>query len=72
MEVNTKRQSMAKRVGRPTDEPKTHQLQIRVSAEFLKKLDEWRAQQRPIPSRTEAIRLLTEAEIEAVEKKGKR
>jgi hypothetical protein len=60
MEVNTKHQSMAKKVGRPTDEPQTHQMQTRVTADFLRKLDEWRRQQPDLPSRTEALRRIVE------------
>jgi hypothetical protein len=54
---------MAKKVGRPTSEigiPQTHKLQMRVSTEFLAKLDKWRGMQPNPPSRTEAIRRLVE------------
>jgi hypothetical protein len=46
-------------VVRPTDDPKTITIQMRVSEEYVAGIDEWRAKQRPIPSRSEAIRQLT-------------
>jgi hypothetical protein len=69
MDVNTKYEAMAKKVGRPTDEPQTHQLQTRVSKEFLAVLDAWRRQQEDMPTRTEAVRRLTAAGLEAEAKK---
>lgn len=51
---------MTKKVGRPTAEPQTHQLQIRVSKEFLARLDAWRRQQSDLPTRTEAVRRLVD------------
>ena len=65
MEVNTKMTAMKKKVGRPTGVVQTHQLQTRVSAEFLAKLDEWRRAQPDLPSRTEAIRRIVEQAIDA-------
>jgi Ribbon-helix-helix protein, copG family len=44
---------------RPTSNPKPNQIQLRCSDEYLHAIDEWRAKQRPIPSRSEAIRQLT-------------
>jgi hypothetical protein len=44
---------------RPTDDPKGTTLQMRVSAGYLKSIDEWRRQQPDLPSRSEAIRRLT-------------
>jgi len=35
-------------------------FQMRVSAEFLTMLDDWRRAQSPIPSRAEAVRFLVE------------
>ncbi|MFK8034852.1 MAG: hypothetical protein AB8B94_11965 [Hyphomicrobiales bacterium] len=35
-------------------------FQMRVSEEFLKKIDDWRRQQPEIPSRSEAIRILVD------------
>jgi hypothetical protein len=43
-------------MARPTSDPKPHQIQLRCNSEFIHQLDEWRAKQRPIPSRSEAIR----------------
>jgi len=56
---------MKKKVGRPAGVVQTHQLQTRVSAEFLAKLDEWRRSQPDLPSRTEAIRRIVERTINA-------
>jgi len=36
----------------------TERLQMRVSPEFLQVIDDWRSHQRPIPTRSEAIRRL--------------
>lgn len=61
MDVNTKYGPMGKKIGRPTSEAEslqTHQLQMRVSVEFLSELDHWRATQSDVPTRTEAIRRL--------------
>ena len=44
---------------RPTDDPKGTTLQMRVSAAYLKTIDDWRRQQPDLPSRSEAIRRLT-------------
>jgi len=44
---------------RPTDDPKGTTLQMRVSAAYLKSIDEWRRKQPDLPSRSEAIRRLT-------------
>jgi hypothetical protein len=46
-------------MNRPTDDPKRHLLQLRVSEDFITALDEWRAEQHPLPSRSEAVRQLT-------------
>lgn len=74
MDVNTKCETMRKKVGRPTieAEAQTHQLQTRVSKQFLAALDDWRRQQEDVPNRTEALRRLTTIalEAEAVKKKG--
>lgn len=40
-----------------------HTFQMRVSQKWLERIDEWRAQQKPIPSRAEAIRRLVEAAL---------
>jgi hypothetical protein len=44
---------------RPTNDPKLTTLQMRVSASYLKSVDEWRRRQPDLPSRSEAIRRLT-------------
>ena len=44
---------------RPTDDKKETTLQMRVSAAYLKSIDEWRRKQTDLPSRSEAIRRLT-------------
>ena len=64
MVANTKIRDMKKKVGRPTGVVQTHQLQTRVSVEFLAKLDEWRRAQPDLPSRTEAIRRIVERAID--------
>jgi hypothetical protein len=46
-------------VVRPTNDPKTVTVQLRVSAEYLKAVDDWRRLQDDIPVRSEAIRRLT-------------
>jgi hypothetical protein len=61
---NTEIRDMKKKVGRPTGVVQTHQLQTRVSVEFLAKLDEWRRTQLDLPSRTEAIRRIVERVID--------
>ena len=43
-------------------------LQMRVSEEFLRLVDDWRRQQPDIPSRSEAIRRLVEIAIAAPSK----
>jgi hypothetical protein len=45
--------------------PDDRLLQMRVDDEFIAIVDEWRAAQRPIPSRTEAIRRLVELGVSA-------
>lgn len=57
--VNIKTRKVKKKVGRPPGR-KGRPLQLYALDEFLGRLDEWRARQRPIPSRSEAIRLLLE------------
>ena len=42
------------------DENHTERFQMRVPAEFLAKIDEWRRQQPDLPNRSEAIRRLVE------------
>ncbi len=45
------------RTGRPTNDPKRHTLQMRVSKLFLLGLDVWRSKHVSNPSRSNAIRL---------------
>jgi hypothetical protein len=35
-------------------------LEMRVDEEYLERLDEWRSKQRPIPTRAEALRRISE------------
>ena len=48
-----------------TAQPKDRLFQMRVSEDFLKRIDEWRRQQPDIPARAEAIRRLVEAALKA-------
>lgn len=45
-------------------------LHMRVSAEFLDRIEDWRASQRPIPSFAEAVRMLIDKALN--EQKGKK
>lgn len=47
------------------DDSQTERLQMRVSPEFLTRVDEWRRKQIDLPSRSEAIRRLVEKALEA-------
>jgi hypothetical protein len=51
-----------------------HRLQIVASRQFVERIDEWRRHQPKIPSRSEAIRVLAEAGLDALgtKPKGKR
>jgi hypothetical protein len=42
------------------DEEQTERFQMRVSASFLRVLDEWRRKQPDLPRRSEAVRRLVE------------
>jgi hypothetical protein len=55
--VNIK--NIRKKKGRPEGR-KGRPLQLYATNAFIQQLDEWRAKQRPIPNRSEAIRLLVE------------
>ncbi len=55
-----------KPIGRPRGSEHNERLQIRVSDALLARVDEWRAAQRPIPSRSEAVRTLTEAALDLI------
>jgi hypothetical protein len=50
---------MGRRPGRIQDRP----FQMRVSADFLKRLDHWRRTQEDQPSRAEAIRRLVDVAL---------
>jgi hypothetical protein len=54
---------MTQEMVRPTDDLKGTTLQMRVSAAYLKSIDEWRRLQPDLPSRSEAIRRLTTAAL---------
>jgi hypothetical protein len=45
--------------------PNDKQFQMRVSAEFLAKLDAWRREQPDLPARAEAIRRLVDTALES-------
>jgi hypothetical protein len=47
-------------MGRPPGRLQDKQLQMRVSDEFLRAVDQWAEKQQDHPSRTEAIRRLVE------------
>lgn len=40
---------------------------MRVTNDFLHKLDQWRAEKRPIPTRGEAVRRIVEKALAAIE-----
>jgi hypothetical protein len=67
MDVNTEMQKVTKKKGRPPGKAQEHQLQMRVSVEFLKGLDDLRRAEMDLPSRTEMIRRLVDQAL-----KGKR
>lgn len=48
-----------------TDAPKPQTFQMRVSDDWLAKIDEWRRQQPDLPSRAEAIRRLVDMGLKA-------
>ena len=47
-----------------------HQIQLRVSADILRKIDQWRKKQVDIISRSEAIRRLIDLGLTAGQSKG--
>ena len=65
--VNTQNQGikkiMAKR-GRPLGKTYALTLQMRVNEKMLRIIDNWRSRQRPIPSRSEAVRQIVETVAE--------
>jgi hypothetical protein len=52
--------------GRPPVD--TEPVNVRLPVALLERIDEWRAQQRPIPTRPAAIRAFVEAGLHLVEK----
>jgi hypothetical protein len=62
---------MTQEMVRPTEDPKGTTLQMRVSAGYLKSIDEWRRQQPDLPSRSEAIRRLTAIALQGPVRKVK-
>jgi hypothetical protein len=54
-----------KRMGRPPGVTHPNTLQMRVSDEFLKLIDDWRRKQPKILPRTEAVRRLVELGVKA-------
>jgi hypothetical protein len=55
-------------MGRPPGRIQDRLFQMRLSVEFLERLDEWRRKQPDLPSRAEAIRRLTTAMLEILGK----
>jgi len=54
-----------------TNDLKSTTIQMRVSDEFLRLVDEWRRAQPDLPSRSEAIRRLVAAGVQAHQRTGK-
>ena len=52
-------------MGRPPGKIQDRPFQMRVSDDFLKTVDKWRAKQEDEPSRAEAIRRLVELGLRA-------
>jgi metal-responsive CopG/Arc/MetJ family transcriptional regulator len=50
----------------------TERVQIVAPATLMREVDEWRAQQRPIPGRSDAIRRLLKLALGAGKKRGDR
>jgi hypothetical protein len=64
-------------MGRPPGRIQSRPFQMRLSDEFLDRVDQWRRKQADLPSRAEAIRRLTTAMLQILdpntrEKSGKR
>jgi hypothetical protein len=60
MDVNTEMAKATKKKGRPPGQTQERQLQMRVSVEFLKHLDDLRRAEADLPSRTAMIRRLVD------------
>jgi hypothetical protein len=55
-------------MGRPPGRIQDRPFQMRLSNEFLERLDEWRRRQPDLPSRAESIRRLTTAMLRILDK----
>jgi hypothetical protein len=55
-------------MGRPPGRIQDRPFQMRLSNEFLDRLDEWRRRQPDLPSRAESIRRLTTAMLQILDK----
>ena len=55
-------------MGRPPGRIQDRPFQMRLSNEFLERLDEWRRKQPDLPSRAESIRRLTTAMLQILDK----
>jgi hypothetical protein len=55
-------------MGRPPGRIQDRPFQMRLSNEFLERLDEWRRKQSDMPSRAESIRRLTTAMLQILDK----
>jgi metal-responsive CopG/Arc/MetJ family transcriptional regulator len=62
--MNRQDKSIAKKRGRPATGT-SPTIGVRVPDELTEKIDNWRSEQRPIPSRPEAIRQLVELALKA-------
>jgi hypothetical protein len=58
-------------MGRPPGRIQSTPFQMRLSPEFLKSVDKWRAKQEDKPSRAEAVRRLVDAGLDATGRKAK-
>lgn len=47
----------------------TGRINVIATEELLQRLEEWRAQQRPIPNKSEAARMLIEQALDAAERR---
>lgn len=43
----------------------TERIQLKAPSSWVERVDEWRAQRRPIPTRNEAIRILVDQALDA-------
>ena len=55
-------------MGRPPGRIQDRPFQMRLSGEFLERLDDWRRKQPDLPSRAEAIRRLTASMLQILDK----